>query len=1372
MPEFAASELTYAVTSSVLEQFALGHTVGDILRELVQNEYDAGGDSLWVTFGPTGLEVRGSGRVIDQAGWRRLSVMLGIGRVAGEDRDVPQKVNGIGSKNHGLRSLFLIGNEIYVRSGGYQTVLDLRRGAPRAPRDDPASVSVPGAHVFVPYRQEQDGQLEAYGPGREAQDFQLLADQLAATLVKLAQPGSQRSLRMVTVSSAREDRVLVWRQKVRFLRRHRLRGPILERTIELRDGAASAEPPIVERITELEYQRSFAVPSEFRSRNFPNYFHVPGGRLRIGVSLRLKRKRPYLGDLGSFYYPLGFANSATGSAVSVSAPFEMNADRSNLIDPAINAWNEWLIEAASGFALDLLTTEWLESFGGDAFLALENKEHSPIPQFAAKISEGLQSRACWPSRERQKGSRRPRLKIAEDIRLPAIPEFEGLFGVSMLLDPRLADRRVAEMARNAGARDFTINSAIRLRCAGLDASHLITKLGADAAYYYPEFPDDLIDIDLQKQFGRAFDAKRQLTSANRSDLKDAPTTLTAASTLAAPSQPLWVVDEAVAAVSPVPMTQRLHPELVQYRTIRRLCQPFDVSAWARDVAIQVTTETAEEEDREALYQYLLRTPEAISRPVWPTLRSAPILRDHRGDWVPAAEMIQRRAAGAARIEAALHFPSREIANSPTLQRRLRIRAKLAGTDLARYARIVAEEPSLAQGFEDSLNQLRVLLTRPTVAALGSIPFLRSTHGDLVAPRDAYVRTSHLLKCVGPDANFAAGRHTALYSRLGARSKPEAADIVLFFESLRAVASGPPNPEVVYPALLEALRQDGNASGLAHDQILFADGEWHAPAEVLVGKKHRQIFLDAVPIITAGALDRVYESLGANAEPSAAHWVRFFDWTERQSDAGTRRLRLAERKGLRLAYAKLGSLPVGVPDHWHVFLATSGRLLSKNDVIAKRYLINDDPRTAEAVTAADLPIAFADMADASTRRFYRSSEVSLLTEARQHIGTEVGDRRPNPPWFQESRELDRLRQPEFASAVHAVATAAGSHTAATDRQLRRRLREISHITFVTELKDLYRIGPSNLTVPSDVAIDGDRIALRFIRGRAELCGLMARAVASMAEATVALQQPLTDSIFRLMMSDSLADLERYLVQRGIAWTAERRELADDESADDDESDGRAQIAEALKERLLQPPPSPPGAERTNQHVYGNGHEPRQPETRTLPPLADVSMEEAATTDWTPAERGRTSPGGGGGAWRPRSPAEQEQDQLVGARGEELVYREELKRVRALGYPETRVIWTSQSNPAADHDILSVADDGGDLWLEVKSTTGRDGRFTWSRAEFERALQARERYILCRVYEAHTTKPTLRREQDPVAKLLGGAMRLDVASLAAEVAPLSS
>ena len=123
-PEISSSALTYAVTSSVVEEFAHGHTVSDVLRELVQNEYDAHGSSLSVVFGEDGLYVAGTGDPIDEAGWQRLTVMLGTGRVAGEGRDVARKTNGIGSKmrERGLAA--------YEESLLPALLDDLRRGIP------------------------------------------------------------------------------------------------------------------------------------------------------------------------------------------------------------------------------------------------------------------------------------------------------------------------------------------------------------------------------------------------------------------------------------------------------------------------------------------------------------------------------------------------------------------------------------------------------------------------------------------------------------------------------------------------------------------------------------------------------------------------------------------------------------------------------------------------------------------------------------------------------------------------------------------------------------------------------------------------------------------------------------------------------------------------------------------------------------------------------------------------------------------------------------------------------------------------------------------------------------------------------------------
>src|SRR5712691_1467389 len=79
LPPFNDRDFTYRVGTSLLSEFALGHSPADVLRELVQNEYDAGGRSLEVVFGADALTVHGYGAVIDSRGWQRLSVMLGTG---------------------------------------------------------------------------------------------------------------------------------------------------------------------------------------------------------------------------------------------------------------------------------------------------------------------------------------------------------------------------------------------------------------------------------------------------------------------------------------------------------------------------------------------------------------------------------------------------------------------------------------------------------------------------------------------------------------------------------------------------------------------------------------------------------------------------------------------------------------------------------------------------------------------------------------------------------------------------------------------------------------------------------------------------------------------------------------------------------------------------------------------------------------------------------------------------------------------------------------------------------------------------------------------------------------------------------------------
>src|SRR5215471_20417532 len=65
-------ELERRIGSSVVEGFVAGHHATDVLRELVQNEFDAGGTEMCIKFGAAGLTVTGNGRPIDSKGWSRL----------------------------------------------------------------------------------------------------------------------------------------------------------------------------------------------------------------------------------------------------------------------------------------------------------------------------------------------------------------------------------------------------------------------------------------------------------------------------------------------------------------------------------------------------------------------------------------------------------------------------------------------------------------------------------------------------------------------------------------------------------------------------------------------------------------------------------------------------------------------------------------------------------------------------------------------------------------------------------------------------------------------------------------------------------------------------------------------------------------------------------------------------------------------------------------------------------------------------------------------------------------------------------------------------------------------------------------------------
>jgi hypothetical protein len=1361
-------DFRFRVGTSILTEFAVSHTPADVLRELVQNEYDAGGTELTVEFGPDALVVRGNGKTIDKAGWDRLGVMLGHGLVAGAVSRVEPKSNGIGSKNFGLRSLFLFGDRIHVMSGGRRTILDRTSGALAEPLADPGSRGRRGVTIAVPYRQVDDRPLRAFGQGHEAEALTTIAAELASTLIKLAHPGPGKNLRAVVLRSARLGHELRWRQSARA---DKAVPGLIRRSARLDHSGPQLEG-VPEAIMEAEYQQVVTPPAGLRRPSVPSYFRVPAGRIRLAVSVRVRRSRLDLAVPGIFYYPIGATRSRTGFGFSISAPFEMTEDRSQLIDPQNSDWNAWLVRESAALAVRLLPGRLFAAFGPDAFHALDPRAaaSSTVPDLTAEIDRLLRTEPCWPTQATVRRNGRIVPAPAASLMVPASPVLSA-FTVSTLRPAGLlhadlavrADMRA--MAVALGAKGFTAGSLVRLRCAGASAQNLTTSLGdMEASRYFTEFPADLQDLAIQQRFAIALDGCRlELSDENRKDLRTSATTMTRAETLSSPGA-LWVAGEALATA--VPAEQTLHPGLAGSRVLAGLCRRFNFSGWAADTANRITDGTASRQERDALALYIRGRP-ALSQKAWAALRRSPVIPDHRGEWTAPADMVSRSASGAALLEPALHLPARADEANESL-RPLRLRRAVRGSDLVALARLVEQGTVPPAAMSRAVGRLQRLLTPAVLTQLNGIRFLDTGPGTVTAPADAYLRSDRIVAILGEGAPYASGIPASLLQRLGCRTAPRADDIIAALAKLREENRGLSRPDLVYPALVAALRAERRPAGQLRDQLVaWAGDRWEAPGDCLTGADNRGALLDAVTVLPE-ALRDAWVFLGAAQRPTEDHWRRLL---VRAGELYGGQQQVPQRPAdvLRRAYRHLGKLPERLSPGTNCLLDDHRHLHSPSEAAARTYLINDDPALASAAQAQGAPVAFADTSDPRVNAFFQAAGTQPLSAAAALAGTTYGpDTRPDDT-LRTGAVLARLHTSAFGSAVAALASAVcGPSRSRTAASLTARLAQITQIAIVNGITRTYHLVGNDVTVAADYDLAENQIVLDQVASSHEVRRLAASAIAVLVGAGPLGEQVLGDGVYFLLRCRSAREMQRELQRRKVAW--QPATLPDAATDDEDDDEDLASLAGALSRNLVREAMSGP-AGSTSRTQPPPAPSPPRPARAPLPDLGLVRPRPAGTGMPQPPSHAGSS-GGGYGTWSPRSPREAEDDRALGRRGEEIVLAIERERVSRLGLPADRVTWTADAIPSADHDIASVDDDdGSELWVEVKSTTGRDGQFSWTAAEFRLAVRARDRYILYRVFEADTTTPSWSRIRDPIGAFEAGELRLDIDRLTGDTGPLA-
>jgi hypothetical protein len=1366
------------IGGSIVDQFVLGHEPTDVLRELVQNEFDADGDVMAVTFGTNQLSISGSGRPINKKGWDRLDVVIGTGRVAGDlaGAKIEPKENGIGSKNFGLRSLFLFGDRIYVRSNGRRAVQNLIRLATKI-EPDADSKGQRGVNIHVPYRTEPFDKLQPFTPDREIETFDKMAGGLLATMVKLALPGRKRGIRALTLRSDRQGRTLSWRQEVEREVCRVVGVSALRRTGRLSDQRDLDEKPATRRFEEIEFTRAVPVPSQFSGQALGPYYRGSAGTVRIGISLPIRLKRPDLAVAGRFFYPLQTPSSATGSVVSVSAPFELVADRSALLECE---WNTWLMAQAAELVVALLTNDWISRFGSSAFLAIRAMTEAKPAAFADALKEHLQEAACWPNLENGRSK-------AADLVLPEESEFTGLLSASRYLRQDLAETpELRDLVKSCGAKPFTRDSLIRLRCAGKDPSALATKVAKDDAdFHFTNYAASLAEPERQLAMGRAL-ATVRLSNENRRDLKGTRSTLAADGSLQAAGA-LVVVSDEIWDVCQAPLVTRLHRALNGEKALTALCTPFDLDIWVRSAAERASAGTIDDEERLKLYRHLLSDDVGLTRSIVAALKPSPVLLDRRGVWTAPNDMVRLPIAQARLLARTIHAPAPAVLKRPKLLEALRVRDRLTGQDLIDFAAHLVAEPEKAGAFESLLKANPQLLTAGTVRQLRDIPFLVTRAGDLAAPSDLFLDNEVNRICAASDSRIVGGRNPDLYVRLRCQERPSVAVMLKALEELRAEDRAPADVATFYAALVQALRAERTPiAQLVDRSILWCQGAYCSPRDALVGPRIPNWFQRAVPYLRGPSiLADSFEALGAATSPQDHHWIRFFEWAGEQASY-TFTVGPGVRQMLREAYQRRGlsGLPDGLPEDVRCLLAQDNRLFSRAEVRAGALVEDDLPALATALSKAGATTGFAATTDDS-RSFFGTLGLQRLTTICGSPKLSVGLESKAPPWFKarhSERILELLQREDFRTAVdllvYGYRREHGTIRFLRQHEIMDRLRAIEHVRFVTGIDRHYSLGGKTVGITTEAAaVDGD-IALKPTRTKFEFEQNLTYALAELLGATqVGDARRLSVALLPLLMCESSADMFAYLERQGLkpsSWAESALPAVDPiAEANAPPSPEQTVIQTLLTQMFDQAAAAGPDNTPAPAAAPTAAPTPPPPPARTtfeLPSLDLVTPSIERPTDHALAARPPASGGGGRYAsgsnnWRPPDAYDVDRDQKVGARGEEIVYLDELERVRAFGHerPEDHVIWVSRTQPGADHDIRSIDKHGKPLWLEVKSSMGTDGRFDWPQREFEKALRERDRYILWRVYQAHATHPVAKAFVNPAALLARSKLRVELSGM---------
>jgi hypothetical protein len=374
-----------------LGEFLASVRVEDLVVEMVQNELDAGSTLTRITFGPDAFVCEGNGRAVDAAAWARIATMLGAGTT------IAAKEDGIGAKNHGLRTGFKLGDRIFVQSDGFGMELTLLGDESQPGLYKPGSYPLEvdeespkeGTRITIPYRRNPISVGDRYG--LDTIDDELL-ERLRGEAIAQAPtrfigvvPWRDGAYYRLEIGRSDGDRSIFSFD----ITTSTIRGAMIRTCKERR---AAERPKLILREQSLQFQLNLSdgdverIPPNYRER----------GKVFGEVSWQVDRVGRPVPNVGRLRYPIAYPAgdhpAYSEHAFHISGPYHSDSTRHGVTDVDRNRKISAQGRAAmAGFLRDIL----LPKHGGRA-LALIRRAGRPNPTSEAAFADELIEAGALP----------------------------------------------------------------------------------------------------------------------------------------------------------------------------------------------------------------------------------------------------------------------------------------------------------------------------------------------------------------------------------------------------------------------------------------------------------------------------------------------------------------------------------------------------------------------------------------------------------------------------------------------------------------------------------------------------------------------------------------------------------------------------------------------------------------------------------------------------------------------------------------------------------------------------------------------------------------------------------------------------------------